>query len=141
VHGRGFGIDQEISVDKYLLQFKFFFTIYIHIYQPIRQNPQNHFVDFFKTFYNINKTYAEGQKFCVPSCTFRVRDENGKKIISTLHAVDRIFGFTKIKLLSIFALFEDSDKLANIYWQQDGKSVAVTVSTGIFIYKIKEKKK
>jgi hypothetical protein len=70
---------------------------------------------FFLTFYNINKTYAGRQKFCVPSCTFRVGNKNGKKIISKLHAVDRIFGFTYIKFLSIFALFEDSDELADIY--------------------------
>jgi hypothetical protein len=38
-----------------------------------------------------------------------------KKIISTLHAVDIIFGFTYIKFLSIFALFEDSDELTDIY--------------------------
>jgi hypothetical protein len=38
-----------------------------------------------------------------------------KKIISQLHAVDRIFGFTYIKFLSIFALFEDSDELVDIY--------------------------
>jgi hypothetical protein len=38
-----------------------------------------------------------------------------KKIISKLHAVDRIFGFTYIKFLLIFVLFEDSDELADIY--------------------------
>jgi hypothetical protein len=38
-----------------------------------------------------------------------------KKIISKLHAVDRIFGFTYVKFLSIFALFEDSDELTDIY--------------------------
>jgi hypothetical protein len=37
------------------------------------------------------------------------------KIISKLHAVDRIFGFTYVKFLSIFAFFEDSDELADIY--------------------------
>jgi hypothetical protein len=38
-----------------------------------------------------------------------------KKIISKLHAVDRIFSFIYVKFLSIFAFFEDSDKLADIY--------------------------
>jgi transcriptional regulator NrdR family protein len=56
----------------------------------------------------------------VPFCTFGVEDKNGKKIISQLHAVDRIFGFTYIKFLSIFALFEDSDELANIYILERG---------------------
>jgi hypothetical protein len=51
----------------------------------------------------------------VPSCTFRVGDKNGKKkIILKLHAVDRIFGFTYIKFLLIFANFEDSDKILSI---------------------------
>jgi transcriptional regulator NrdR family protein len=44
----------------------------------------------------------------VPSCTFREGIKMGKKIISKLHAVDRIFGFTYVKFLSIFANFEDS---------------------------------
>jgi hypothetical protein len=39
----------------------------------------------------------------------------GKKITPNLHAVERIFGFTHIKFLSIFANFEDSDELADIY--------------------------
>jgi hypothetical protein len=51
----------------------------------------------------------------VPSCTFRVGDKNGKENVSKLHAVDRIFDFTYSKFLSIFALFEDFDELADIY--------------------------
>jgi hypothetical protein len=38
-----------------------------------------------------------------------------KKIISKLHGVDRIFGFTCIKFLSIFANFVNSDELADLY--------------------------